>query len=189
MTILVILCAVLMTACSEESPIEGLMETKPSVTAVHAEVPAGSNNTIMLTVNNQTLNLEVKNTNTTANGFETRHCTITMRTSTGVFSIGANSAYILTMNAGVEISAAAFNYPSYSGALFFATRAVNTSTYNYVNTNGIHFGNSYYVPLKIMPANNQGPPIYGYLQFTVTTEKVVLDKVVYRVVGSLLAGG
>ncbi|MBO9731465.1 MAG: hypothetical protein J7623_22685 [Chitinophaga sp.] len=183
-----ILYVVLLASCAKESPIEGLMATNPAVATVHAEIPSGSNKTIAVTVNGETLNLDVTNTNTTANGIETRHCTVTMQTNTGIFPIGANSAYLRTMSAGTEISASVFEHPSYSGTLFWATRGVNTNTYSYLNTNGIHFGDSYYVPLKIKPTGNPDAPIYAYVQFTVVAEKVVLDKVVYRVMGSLSVG-
>jgi len=181
--------AIVMVSCSEQSPIEGLIDTKPTVTAINAEITAGSNKTIALTVNNKTLNLEIKNTTVTNGGFETRHCIITMLSNAGVFPIGGNSAYINAMEAGTEISASVFSHPSYSGSLFFITRPVNTSNYSYVNTNGIRYGNSYYIPLKIAPNNNQDTPIYAYMQFTVATERIVLNKMVYQNVGNLSAGG
>ncbi len=185
----IVFCAIVMASCSEKSPIEGLIDTKPAVTAINAEIAAGSNKTIALIINNKTLNLEIKNTTVTNGGFETRHCIITMMSSAGVFPIAANSAYINAMEAGTEISASAFSHPSYSGSLFFITRPVNTSNYTYVNTNGIRYGNSYYIPLKITPDNNLNAPIYAYMQFTVATEKIVLNKMVYRNVGNLSAGG
>ncbi len=187
--LLLIFCAVFATACSEESAIEGLIPQKSSVTAINADIAAGSNKTIALTVNNQTLNVHIVNSSTTSNGFESRDCTISMLNNAAVFTLAASSAYISTAEAGAEISASAFSSPSYSGALYFATKPVNNTVYNYVNTNGVRFGNSYYVPFKVVPGNGQSVPVYAYLQLSVSAEKVVLHKMVYRNTGSLSAGG
>lgn len=186
---LMIFYAVLTASCSEESPIEGLIASKASVATINAEIATGANKTITLNINHQTLSLQIASSRTTVNGVESRDCSLAMANNAGVFALVPGSAYINTMAGGTEISAAAFGSPSFSGTLYFVTKQPNATSYNYVNTNGVRFDNSYYIPFKVVPGNGQAAPVYAYLHFTVAAEKVTLHKMVYRTSGSLSAGG
>nr|WP_295871980.1 hypothetical protein [uncultured Chitinophaga sp.] len=179
----------MITSCSKESPVEGLSSTASSVVPINAEIAAGGSKTITLTVNKRTLTLEINNSSVTGNGFETKHCTVAMINGEAVFNLNPNTANIQIAEAGVEITAAAFSNPSSGGSLYFTTRPVNGNSYNYVNSNGIRFGNSYYLPFRVKPANNKEVPIYAYLECTVTADKLTLQKMVYNAAGRLLAGG
>ncbi|SKA48421.1 hypothetical protein SAMN04488128_11219 [Chitinophaga eiseniae] len=179
----------MMMSCSKESPVEGLSFSATSVVPINAEIAAGGSKTIALTVNKRTLNLEVKNTSVTGNGFETKHCSMAMVNGEAVFNLHANTANIQTVGTGVEITAAAFSNPSSGGSLYYTTRPVNGTAYNYVNSNGIRFGNNYYIPFRIKPANNKEAPIYAYLECRITAEKLTVHKMVYNAAGRLSAGG
>lgn len=188
-SLFIIISATMMVSCSEESPVEGLINTKSSVVTLNTEVAAGNTKTITLMVNNKNLQLQVQSNLVVANGIEYRHCMLTMLNGTGFFPVVANSIYIKGMDAGAEISAGAFSSQLYIAYLYSTSRAVNTANYTYTSNNGMRFGQRYFVPLKVMPANNGEAPIYAYLEFSIAADKVVLHKMVYRSVGSLSAGG
>ena len=180
--------AIFTASCSKESQIEGLIATKPTVVEINTEILKGTTKTIPLNINGTVINLQVASTYSKIGSTETRFGTLTFQGTTGMFPFIPNTSFIVKAEAGAQPSSPLFNYASYSGYLYYATNTAGTTNYTYVNTNGIQYDNSYYVPIKLIFGSNLTAPIYAYIQITLTAEVLTINKLVYNKVGSVAVG-
>lgn len=172
--------ALCVAACSKESQIEGLIDTKPTTVEINTEIAKGTVKTIPIIISNTTVNLQINNSYTSNGVTELRYCLISI--NNGTFPVvTTNLSFINTAGIGTNLSS--ITYKNNSGYLVYSTNPISTTNYTYTNTNGIKYGNTYYIPLKLIM---NGTTVYAYLQITTATDKLIVGKLVYNKVGQLV---
>ncbi|MGE7773953.1 hypothetical protein ACQKLP_04480 [Chitinophaga sp. NPDC101104] len=179
--------ALFTVSCSEESQIEGLIATKPTVVALNAEVGKGQEKTVTMTVNGSACNLFVKNMFAVSGSTEYRNCLLALQNGAGTFShkYVNSTSYIKKSDMGTQVTGAIFIPETPTGFLFSTTNPVSTGNYTYYES-AVKFNETAYIPVKF--TLNSSAPVFGYLVVTPAPDKLVISKVVYNVVGEVSAG-
>ena len=172
----IVILSILLTKCSKESAIEGLIPTKIIVEDLNLEMPKNSNGTLNIKIDNANYGLFYINS-WFGNNFSISLTPIQApgnQTSTIGFNKFSGINYISTFTLNEEVA----ENLVYSGGGNITTGTFSGNNYFYTYNGIPNFGKEYYFGFKRQQASNT-IPLYGWMLLRVQTDKVIIKKIAY----------
>lgn len=187
--ILLVFVIFISNACSEESIIEGLVPTKPVIVDLNIEVPVTTFKTSTITIDGDDYLLKTNfyRSNTSITQYEV-YFDILVNNQRYFKFRGVNIIY--TSNYGDIIEQSQFTNPGYTQLILLNGYVIpQTGIFTSLYPDAREFNETIYIPFNADTINNVGNKnIYGWISATITTDKVILHKIVYVKNTSIIAG-